>query len=147
MAKRLSQTSLVSTKVIVRENNKPVHAASADIGRSDTANRYRGKLSRLIHPWQKVSRSVSFCRTHASKRVGRERESTRSYRRGGIAALSRFLLSGEREREYTFVWQNESFVFQTYSRSDAHHVFTITSCGKNEYLLKISLLRLPPPSL
>jgi hypothetical protein len=39
MAKRCSQNSLASSNVIVRESNKPVHAANADTGRSDTANR------------------------------------------------------------------------------------------------------------
>jgi hypothetical protein len=85
MAKRCSQTSLASSKVIVRESNKPVHAASADTGRSDTANRHRRKVSRLIHAWQYVSRSVSFCRAHTSKRVGRLQKP----RRGGIVMLSR----------------------------------------------------------
>ncbi len=32
MAKRCSQTSLASSKTIVRESNKPVHAASTDTG-------------------------------------------------------------------------------------------------------------------
>jgi hypothetical protein len=39
MAKRCSQNSLASCKAIVRESNKPVHAASADTDRSNAANR------------------------------------------------------------------------------------------------------------
>ena len=49
-------------------------------------------------------------------------------------ALSRFLLTEweERERESTRSYgKNVSFVFQTYTRSDAHHMYTITSPSLN----------------
>ena len=77
MAKRSLHTSLASFKDDVCERNKLVHAASADTERVDKANQRRGNDSRRIRVWQKISIFASFCRDHASRRVGRLRKAKR----------------------------------------------------------------------
>jgi hypothetical protein len=77
MAKRSWHASFASLKDAFCESNKLVHAASADTGRSDAANTFRGDDSRRIRVWKWFSKLISFCRTHASRRVGRLRKAKR----------------------------------------------------------------------